>query len=159
LKSLLKPVLICALAISVFAILAEFDSAQTSPVSNAVQISEQVYADLSAADGAGANVTVLAHQYNAAMNLIDRAQRLDSLGNHTGAALLANQAESILRPIPAQARELKDDALTNRQTENRYRILAIPLEALIVALAAAALMAIHRRVKFKQAAEMRVVAR
>jgi len=134
-------------------------SVQTASVGDAVQLSERVYAQLREADDAGANITALADQYNTALNLIDQSQRLDAAGNHAGAGLLAGQAEAILQPIPLEAERLMSDELSRQQTANTVRLLEVPLAALLVALFVVGFTIIRRRIEFKQAMEMTVVAK
>jgi len=158
-KLALKVLLFCGLAISGFMACIVLSSAQTSAVGDVVQLSERVYVDLRAADDVGANITVLADQYNTALRLIDQAQRLDDAGNHTGAALVAVRAEGILQPIRAEAEILRIDALARQQTARSDRLWEIPIEAFIVTLFVAGFMVVRRRIRFNQIMEMRVVAK
>ena len=149
--------LFCILAISAFAAMVKFDSAQTFTIADVVQMSQRVYEQLESADRAGANITSLAGQYNDALKLIDQAQHLDSSGDHTRAISLASQAARILQTIPPQTDKLRTEALTRQQTAARLQILAIPIEAVVVALAVTGLVVVRRRIRFKQISEMRIV--
>ncbi len=144
--------LLCTLAISAFAILAAV-YAQTYTVNDAVQMSEQVYVKLKGADSAGANITALAGRYNTALNLIDQAQRLDRIGDHTDAASLDGRAESILQSVAPEAESLK----TNVSSQRLTRRVLVPVEAFTIALTMIGFVVIRRRVRFKQVTEMRVV--
>ncbi len=155
----LKALLFCSLALSGICLGLALNSAQPATVGNAVQLSERVYTELRAADEAGANITTLADQYNSALNLIDQAERLDSAGDHAGAASLADHAQAILQPIPLEAEKLRSDALSQQQTAKLDRLLAIPIGAFIVALTVVGFTVIRRRVRFKQIMEMRLVAK
>jgi hypothetical protein len=147
------------LAISAFAVFVALSSAQTSTISDAVQLSEHVYKELKAADEAGANITAVAEEYNAALGLIDQAERLESSGNHTGATSLVSQAVNTLQTIPPEAEKLRTDALSQQETTRRVKMAAIPIGAFAFALAVTAFLVIRRRVKFKQISEMKVVAK
>jgi len=149
--------LFCVLAISAFAVLVTVNSAQTFTVADAVQTSQRVYVQLKSADQAGANITLLAGQYNVALQLIDQAQRLESSGDYNRATSLATQATNILETISPQADKLRTDAMSHQQTAATEQKLAIPIEAFAIALTATVLIAVRRRVKFKQISEMRVV--
>ena len=151
----LLTVLFSALAISTFA--ASFVvNAQVSPVEHALQTGERAYAELKAADEAGANITTLAAQFNAALSLLENASRFEKTGDNATASALASEAEnSFLAIIPA-ANSLRDAALSKQQHEITDRYIGILIGALIVAVATVAVLQIYSRIRWRQFAELRI---
>jgi len=148
-------VLFSALAMSRFA--ASFIvTAQVSPVEHALQTGERAYAELKAADEAGANITTLAAQFNAALSLLENASRFEKTGDNATASALASEAEnSFLAIIPA-ADSLRDAALSKQQHEITDRYIGILIGALIVAVATVAVLQIYSRIRWRQFAELRI---
>jgi autotransporter adhesin len=147
--------LFSALAISTFA--ASFVvTAQVSPVEHALQTGERAYAELKAADEAGANITALAGQFNVALGLLDNASRFEKTGDNATASALASEAEnSFLAIIPA-ADSLRDAAVSKQQQEVTDRYIGTLIAALIVAVAAVAALQIYHKVRWKQFTELRI---
>jgi len=154
-KLFLLTVLFSALAISTFA--AFFvATAQVSPVDHALQTGEKAYAELKAADEAGANITALASQFNAALGLLDNGSRLEKAGDNGTASPLASEAESSFLTIIPAADSLRDAALLRQQQTITDRYVSILVCALIVAVVAVALLQVYSRVRWRQFAELRI---
>ena len=154
-KLFLLTFLFSALAISTFA--ASFAvTAQVSPVEHALQTGERAYAELKAADEAGANITALAVQFNVALALLENANRSEETGDNATASALASQAEnSFLAIIPA-ADSLRDAAVSKQQQGVTNRYITILIAALIVAVAAVAVLQIYSRIRWRQFTELRI---
>jgi hypothetical protein len=154
-KLFLLTFLFSALAISTYAA-SVVVTAQVNPVEHALQTGERAYAELKAADEAGANVTALAAQFNVALGLLENASRSEKTGDNATASVLASEAEnSFLAIIPA-ADSLRDAALLKQQQEVTGRYIGIPIAALIVAVAAVAVLQIYRQIRWRQFAELRI---
>lgn len=156
-KLLVLAVLFSALAISTFVVIVA--AAQVSPVEHALQTGEKAYAEMKAADRAGANVTALAVRFNAALGLLEDASRLEKAGDETAASTQASQAEHSFLAITQDAQSLMNAAVSRRQQETTLRYVAIPVTALIVAGAAVALLIVRRRVQSRQFTELRIKAK
>jgi len=147
--------LFSALAISTFA--ASFVvTAQVNPVEHALQTGERAFAELKAADEAGANITALGVQFNVALGLLDNASRSEKTGDNATASALASQAESSFLAIIPAADSLRDAAVSKQQQEITDRYIGTPIAALIVAVAAVAALQIYRKIRWKQFTELRI---
>ena len=146
--------LLCALTISAFSVLVTLNFAQTDAINNAIQTSVQVYSELSAAEKAGANITSISAEYNNALNLIDRAQRLENSGDTQDATSLATQAISIFQTISPSAETITAEASSHQSLARLERIVLVPMGAIFLALVGVALYLIHKHTRFKQIREM-----
>ena len=144
-----------ALAISTF-VGSFLATAQVTPVEQAFQTGEKAYAELKAADEAGANITTLATQFNAALGLLENASSFERAGDNATASALASEAENSFQAIVPAADALRGAALSKQQQEIAGRRIVIPVFALIVAVAAVAMLQIYRRIRWRQFAELRI---
>lgn len=151
-------VLFAALAISTFFVPPRA-SAQTGTVEHSLRTGENAYVELKAADKAGANITSLAIRFNEALGLLENASRLEKSGDNATASTLASQAENSFSSIIPDAQSLKDAALSKRQQDANLQLYLVPISALTVAVAAVAILVIHRRISSRQFVELRVRAK
>jgi hypothetical protein len=144
-------------AFAILAIIVSFAvTAQVTPVEHALQTGERAYAELKAADEAGANITALASQYNSALGMLDNATRLEKSGDNATTSALASQAENQFQAVIQQAQSLRDAAMVKREKDARLQTYAPPIGALIVAFAAVAILLIYRKVRSRQFGELKV---
>lgn len=143
--------LLTALAISTFFVIV---TAQTSPVDRAMQTGEKAYAELEAADAAGANITTLSGQFNAALDLLQNASLLQKTGDNATASQLAGQANNSFLAIIQDSQSLRDNAISERQQEATLRNASILIGAVVVAIVTVAALTAYRRIRSRQFAEL-----
>jgi len=127
-------------------------------IRDAVNASQKAYSELQAADKAGANITGLAVRFNMALDLLESAKERDKGGDHAGSYRLASEAESSLLALIPEAQSMRDAALSQRQRELYLTMLAVPIEALAVALAVVLVAEVRSRVESRQLRELRIKA-
>jgi hypothetical protein len=120
------------------------------------QAIQKTYAELKAADDAGANVTILAGRFNAALELFQKAQALNRTGDGAKASLLASQANSSMLLLIPEAQELQQRAISQRQNGALEQVLIPLIEALVIAVVAVMLVSFRRWLESKQFNELRV---
>lgn len=131
-------------------------SAQPTFIAQAVQASHDAYASIEMADTAGANVTVLAAQFNQALSLLQNATELERTGNESEALVLASEAKSSFEAIIPESQKLRDAAVAKQEESSRLQTLSIPIAALIIAIVTVLLVATYQRIRLKQFNELRI---